>query len=136
MIKINVACFILCVVSILICCQENAEGIEQVNYGITNQVILENVKNGIHVPTGLAAGAGLESVLRHCVSCHSSKLISQNRATEEGWKSMITWMYDTQNLPQLGDQEEIIVSYLAKHYAPVDSGRRQQLEIEDWYEMD
>lgn len=136
MIKINVVSIIVCLVFVLISCQENTDVIEQETYGITNQVILDNVEKGIHMPTGLAAGAGLESVLRHCVSCHSSKLISQNRATEEGWKSMIKWMYETQNLPQLGDQEGVIVSYLSKHYAPIESGRRQELVVEEWYELD
>lgn len=136
MIKLNVLCLILCMILILVSCQENAEVIEPENYGITNQVILDNLEHGIHTPSGLVAGEGLESVLRHCVSCHSSKLITQNRATKEGWTSMIQWMYKTQNLPQLGDQEGVIVSYLSKYYAPVESGRRQELVVEEWYELD
>lgn len=115
---------------------EQTESISENNtYGITNKVILSNIKDGIHTPTGLIAGQGLESVLRHCVSCHSSKLISQNRATADGWRAMIQWMYDTQNLPELGDQEGIIISYLAEHYAPGISGRRKNLDIKKWYPL-
>lgn len=134
--KVNSIWFLACVILILLSCQENSKESEQGDLGITNQVILDNIENGIHVPTGLAAGLGLESVLRHCVSCHSSKLITQNRASEEGWKSMIEWMYATQNLPKLGEQEDVIISYLSKYYAPVESGRRKELPNEDWYLLD
>ncbi len=116
-------------------CEQNQSLPQEMNYGIQNEVILSKVTDGIHTPTGLIADQGLESVLRHCVSCHSSKLITQNRATEEGWTSMIHWMYETQNLPQLGDQEPIIVSYLSKHYAPVASGRRKDLGNLEWYPL-
>lgn len=116
--------------------ESNIELKTEENYGIDNKVILANIEDGIHTPSGLKAGAGLESVLRSCISCHSSKLITQNRATEEGWKSMIHWMYETQNLPQLGEQEEVIIAYLGKNYAPVDSGRRKSLEVSEWYELE
>lgn len=116
-------------------CEQHQAGSDVMNYGIQNEVILSNVSDGVHVPTGLVADQGLESVLRHCVSCHSSKLITQNRATRDGWTSIIHWMYETQNLPQLGDQEPIIVSYLSKHYAPVASGRRKALENIEWYPL-
>ncbi len=121
----------------LICCQAENDSTKAKpeKFGITNEHILSQVENGIHTPSGLKAGKGLESVLVFCVSCHSSKLITQNRATEEGWLSMIHWMYETQNLPPLGDHEPIIVKYLAENYAPEEVGRRQQLEVEEWYEL-
>lgn len=121
----------------LICCQADKNSAEENDetFGITNEHVLSQVEDGVHVPSGLKAGKGLESVLVFCISCHSSKLITQNRATEEGWLSMIHWMYETQNLPQLGDHEPIIVSYLAKNYAPEEVGRRKKLEIEEWYEL-
>ena len=70
-----------------------------------------------------------------CTSCHSSKLITQNRATREGWKQMITWMQATQGLQDLGKNEPIILDYLAKYYAPEDVGRRKNLKVEEveWY---
>lgn len=128
---------LLALIALFIWCCEQAAPVETTqNYGIENQVIVDNIQDGIHQPTGFIAAEGLESMLRHCVSCHSSKLIIQNRATEEGWRSMIKWMYETQNLPQLGDQEDIIVSYLSNHYAPEDTGRRKSLEIDDWYPLE
>ncbi len=129
--------FYCCCLLFLWCCQNEvpAVEVEVETYGITNQQILSKIENGIHVPSGLKAGKGLESMLVFCISCHSSKLITQNRASKEGWQSMIQWMYETQNLPNLGDHESIIIDYLAEHYAPQNVGRRQQLEIEEWYEL-
>jgi len=122
---------------ILICCESEKTKLKEDTeaFGVTNEHILSQVKNGVHVPTGLIAGQGLESVLTYCVSCHSAKLITQNRATKEGWLSMIHWMYETQNLPKLGEHEPIIVNYLADFYAPEALGRRKKLEIEEWYEL-
>ncbi len=54
--------------------------------------------------------------------------VMQNRATKEGWKSIITWMQQTQNLWPLGVNEEPILNYLAKNYAPESTGGRKPLE--------
>ncbi|MEL6191568.1 MAG: hypothetical protein AAFR66_05950 [Bacteroidota bacterium] len=56
------------------------------------------VENGIHVATGFKAEGDYMTVIANCTSCHSSKLILQNRATKEGWEEMIRWMQQTQNL--------------------------------------
>ena len=132
------ALFYCCCLLLIWCCHNESQQEEEVveTYGITNEQILSKVENGIHIPSGLVAGKGLESMLVFCISCHSSKLITQNRATADGWKSMIDWMYETQNLPQLGEHESIIIDYLAEHYAPTEVGRRQQLEVEEWYELE
>lgn len=93
------------------------------------------VENGIHVKTGLKDDVNLGVVISSCTSCHSAKLISQNKATREGWKNMIVWMQATQGLNDLGDNEPLILDYLAKHYAPKEVGRRQNLNVEEikWY---
>lgn len=134
--KFTISICVMLSILILAACTSEPQEKALVNYGIENKVILKNIVDGIHEPTGFIAGQGLESVLRHCVSCHSSKLIIQNRATAEGWKAMIDWMYKTQNLPQLGDQEPIIVAYLAKNYSPEKTGRRKPLEEVEWYELE
>lgn len=94
------------------------------------------IVDGIHVATGLKEGEGLKTVISTCTACHSAKLVTQNRATKEGWISMIRWMQETQNLWDLGESEEIIVNYLAKNYAPEKKGRRQNLKNIEWYELD
>ncbi len=93
------------------------------------------VENGIHVKTGLKDDTHLKLVIGACTSCHSSKLIIQNRATREGWKGMIDWMQETQNLVDLGDKEVFILDYLEKHYAPHEVGRRENLDLDEieWY---
>lgn len=85
--------------------------------------------------TTLAKGVGLATVKSVCLSCHSEKLITQNRATRAGWKDMIRWMQKTQGLPPLGSKEKIILDYLEKHYAPVKFHRRPPLDTNDieWY---
>lgn len=93
------------------------------------------IENGIHVKTGLNDDENLSLIIGACTSCHSSKLIIQNRATREGWKQMIEWMKETQGLTDLGKNEPKILDYLTKHYAPKEIGRRHQLNIEEveWY---
>ena len=82
---------------------------------------------------GLIDDAGVLLVLKNCNSCHSTQFITQNRMTKEGWKSTIRWMQSTQNLWDLGEDEELILTYLSKNYSPSAIGRRQSLAIEDWY---
>lgn len=98
----------------------------------------DRIENGIHVKTGLAWDKDFDIVRSNCTSCHSAKLITQNRATKEGWEEMIVWMQKTQGLHDLGDNHEVIVSYLSKYYAPKSKGRRPGLKYAeiDWYELE
>lgn len=93
------------------------------------------IKDGIHVPSGLIADTGFHLVLRTCAQCHSLDIVKQNRATEAGWKDMITWMQETQGLWDLGKDEAGILAYLGKNYAPTNSGRRRNLEGIVWYQL-
>jgi len=95
----------------------------------------------VHMPamdstSGLVIDEGMELVKANCTACHSSKLIIQNRASREGWLDMIRWMQETQNLWPLGANEEIILKYLAKNYAPENVGRRAPLEEIEWYTLE
>ncbi len=96
---------------------------------------LDRVEDGIHLETGLIAAAGWETVRASCTACHSAKLVTQNRATRDGWKTMIRWMQETQGLWELGDQEAVILDYLAANYAPEEASRRANLDMEEieWY---
>lgn len=96
------------------------------------------VEHGIHIKTGLMADPNLQVIIGACTSCHSAKLITQNRATKEGWENMIDWMQETQGLTDLGDKEPVIVDYLTKYYSPKEEGRRGNLDVEsiDWYILD
>lgn len=90
--------------------------------------------DSIH-PSGLVYAEGFPLVRGNCTTCHSAKLITQNRATRAGWKAMIRWMQETQGLHDLEDDEPAILDYLALHYAPVETGRRANLDTKaiEWY---
>lgn len=98
----------------------------------------DRVVNGIHLQTGLVYAKGFDLVRGTCTACHSAKLVTQNRATRDGWKQMIRWMQATQGLWELGKNEPIILDYLAKHYAPEETGRRANLDLAEveWYILD
>ena len=91
---------------------------------------------GKDVETGLVEGDGFELVKANCTSCHSSALILQNRFTREGWKVKIEWMQATQGLWDLGNNESLILDYLAANYAPeAYVGRSAPLKDIEWYEL-
>jgi hypothetical protein len=85
--------------------------------------------------TGLIVAPGLAIVKTACVKCHSPKLITQKRATREGWVATIRWMQQTQGLWDLGKDESAILEYLAKNYAPQNQGRRPLLKVDKWYQL-
>ena len=93
----------------------------------------DRIENGIDLATGLVVAEGFQEVKATCTACHSALLVTQNRATREGWKAMIEWMQETQGLWQLGRAEDKILDYLATHYAPEAIGRRANLEEIEWY---
>tara|TARA_R110000772_G_scaffold67625_3_gene150153 strand:- start:330 stop:809 length:480 start_codon:yes stop_codon:yes gene_type:complete len=96
----------------------------------------DRIENGIHVRTGLIEAEGLMEVVYNCTNCHSSKLVIQNRMNYESWIATIRWMQETQNLADLGLNEEIIVNYLVTNYPPVKKGRREILSNIDWYDLE
>ena len=100
--------------------------------------INNDLVDGIHQETGLAYGPGFSAVRKVCLSCHSSALIIQNKATAEGWDQMLTWMQRTQGLPALGNDRKVIVEYLAQYYGPIENGRRPNLPVDEieWYVLD
>lgn len=95
----------------------------------------DKIENGIHMRTGLVEAEGLMPVVNNCTNCHSAKLITQNRMTKERWIATIRWMQETQNLWDLGANEDIIIDYLVQNYPPQKKGRRQRLNNINWYEL-
>lgn len=94
------------------------------------------VVDSIHVATGFIAKGDYQLVIQNCVTCHSSKLVTQNKHNREGWLSLIRWMQKTQKLHDLGKNEDKILDYLSKYYAPNKMGRRANLENIEWYELE
>jgi hypothetical protein len=94
------------------------------------------IENGIHVRTGFIDADGLQVVVNNCTTCHSSKLVIQNRMGAEQWNATIRWMQKTQGLWDLGENQEIIVNYLVENYPPLEKGRRAPLTNIDWYTLE
>jgi len=92
--------------------------------------------DGKDMETGLLAGEGFEIVKGTCTACHSSAIILQSGFTREGWHEKIVWMQETQGLWNLGENESVILDYLAANYGIKESqGRRKPLTGIDWYEL-
>lgn len=107
---------------------------ESINRDLFNDS--DKIVDGIHVKTGLLDGPGLQAVINNCTNCHSARLVIQNRMNRDRWLSTIRWMQETQNLWPLGENEELILDYLAKNYAPEEVGRRKNLADIEWYELE
>jgi len=95
----------------------------------------DKVENGVHVRTGFVDAPGMVETIQNCTNCHSSKLVIQNRMNKERWIATIRWMQESQNLWDLGKNEEIIVDYLVTNYPTELVGRRKNLSDIDWYEL-
>ena len=95
----------------------------------------DKIENGIHVRTGFIEGEGLDLVVQNCTSCHSAKIVTQNRMSKEKWLATIRWMQESQNLWDLGVNEEPILNYLSTYYAPDSIGRRANLTNVEWYQL-
>lgn len=103
---------------------------------IEQEIDDDRIENGIHVRTGLIDAKGLRTVINNCTNCHSAKLVTQNRMNKERWDATIKWMQETQNLWELGEKQEIIVSYLVTNYPITEKGRRASLTNIEWYEIE
>ena len=108
---------------------------DQVQEDVTKTENRDKIENGIHLRTGLKDDEGLMTVITHCTACHSAQLVIQNRMNEERWNATIRWMQETQNLWDLGKNQEVIVNYLVKNYPPTEKGRRENLKEPEWYEL-
>jgi len=87
--------------------------------------------------TGLIVDKDLYMVKAQCTSCHSSKLITANHFTRDGWKQKIRWMQANHNLWELGETEKQVLDYLEKYYAPTQNyARRQPLKDIKWYKLE
>lgn len=110
---------------------------EVVDYTVVNEdENWDKIENGIHVRTGLIEAEGLMETVNNCTNCHSAKLVTQNRMDAARWAATIDWMQETQNLWDLGGNEEIIINYLVTNYPVKKKGRRVTLENIEWYDLE
>ena len=109
---------------------------EMVQVPVEKKDEYDKIENGIHVRTGFIDAPGMMVTIQNCTNCHSSKLVIQNRMDAERWKSTIKWMQETQNLWDLGENEETIINYLVTNYPPIKKGRREVLTDIEWYTLE
>jgi hypothetical protein len=100
-------------------------------------IMVQDTTRGIDTATGFVIADGIDLMRAHCTGCHSSKIITQYRASREVWLDKIRWMQKTQNLWDLGEAEPKILDYLARYYAPTNAyDRRAPLKSVQWYKLD
>lgn len=95
----------------------------------------DKIEKGIHIRTGFIDAPGMQVTVNNCTTCHSAQLVIQNRMNKERWKATILWMQETQNLWDLGKNEDLIIDYLVQNYPPMSKGRREALTNVQWYEL-
>lgn len=122
---------VVTIVSVYFFGQTNSELVELDN-GIVDP---EKIENGVHVRTGFIEAPGMQETINNCTNCHSAQLVIQNRMNKETWQTTIKWMQETQNLWDLGENEDVIIDYLVKNYPPSSKGRREALTNVEWYEL-
>ena len=122
----------ICLSLILISCQYKQEEIAS---GEAHSRDSTMVAVEIDSATGLIKAQHFELVRAQCTACHAAQLITQNRASREGWLQMIRWMQESQGLWDLGEHEPKILDYLVKYYGPNRQGRRSPLTNIEWYEL-
>jgi hypothetical protein len=112
----------------------NTEKVEATTILETTEELMLPI-GSIDPSNGLIVDENYTLVEQNCSACHSLKLVTQNKASREGWKDIIVWMQETQKLWDLGENEPLILEYLAKNYANTKTGRRLNLDNIEWYEL-
>lgn len=109
---------------------------EEILVDVSDEDDFDKIENGIHIRTGFVDAPGLMETVQNCTTCHSSQLVLQNRMNKERWAATIRWMQETQNLWDLGKNEDIIINYLVSNYPPKELGRRENLGEIEWYVLE
>ncbi len=67
---------------------------------------------------GLPASDGVELVYYMCSSCHSIRLVTQQRVTEARWDYLLDWMVKEQSMPELPPEDRaVVLAYLSRHFS-------------------
>ena len=75
-------------------------------------------------PEDLPDGRGREETFYACTACHNFKLVAAQGMTRAQWDDSLTWMTNRHNMADIqGDDRDLILDYLEKHYPPRASSR-------------
>ena len=61
-------------------------------------------------------GPGSEITAAICNTCHSLAIVKQQKQTKEGWKELLEWMEEEQGMPELGENEDLVLDYLTRQF--------------------
>lgn len=65
----------------------------------------------------LPEGPGKEETFYLCHSCHSFRLVSQQRLSRKHWDKTLDWMVEEQGMPEVASEERaLILDYLEANY--------------------
>ena len=73
----------------------------------------------------LPNGPGKDVVLRACVKCHSLKITTSKRGSEDEWATSVNNMVN-RGAVLSDDEVDEVIDYLSKNFKPVDSDKKQQ----------
>lgn len=77
--------------------------------------------------TGLIRAEGYDVVAATCTSCHSGRLVAQNRGTRRDWDERLRWMQANHNLWELpAETRARVLDYLAANYGVDDDQLRHR----------
>lgn len=65
----------------------------------------------------LPEGPGKDETFYLCHTCHSFRLVRQQRLSRPHWDELLDWMVEEQGMPEIvGEERELILDYLGAHY--------------------
>ena len=73
----------------------------------------------------LPNGPGKEIVLRACVKCHSLKITTSKRASEDEWATSVNNMVN-RGAVLSDDEVDQVIDYLSKNFKPAESDQKPQ----------
>jgi cytochrome c5 len=73
----------------------------------------------------LPNGAGKDVVLRACVKCHSLKITTSKRASEDEWATSVNNMVN-RGAVLSDDEVDEVIDYLSKNFKPSESNQKEQ----------
>lgn len=66
----------------------------------------------------LPIGDGMEETYYHCVACHSTSIIKQQKLSDARWDYLWDWMIEEQGMPDADEEtKELILTYLKQHFS-------------------
>lgn len=71
----------------------------------------------------LPNGPGKDVVLRACVKCHSLKITTSKRASEDEWATSVNNMVN-RGAVLSDDEVDEVIDYLSKNFKPTDSDKK------------